>query len=315
MNDDVVVEGDDLQTHAIGFNSSVAKNPMTTRTLSSVDDLTKFFVYGTQDGTTDLFLAQEVVKANGDWTYTYNQGSSKPKWTPGSRYVFYAYSSDNAALNGTAVYNVTDGLTFEGVTSGTATTNADLVYASKVEQVGLQSGNNRVAFNFKHILSQINVVFKNATSNAENIAYTAVVDSISLSGYSLTGDFDGSAWTIASSSSAADNVALGFSGNAATTGSLALAATEQTLPLYVLPQQTSDIELVFRATITNANNASDKVVKTWKATFDAAWELGYRYVYNIPLSLVADEYIEFTANSLNGWSEGTTGTIKLVEVK
>jgi hypothetical protein len=184
-----------------------------------------------------------------------------------------------------------------------------------VEQVGLQSGNNRVAFNFKHILSQINVVFKNATSNAENIAYTAVVDSISLSGYSLTGDFDGSAWTIASTSSAADNVALGFSGNAATTGSLALAATEQTLPLYVLPQQTSDIELVFRATITNANNASDKVVKTWKATFDAAWELGYRYVYNIPLSLVADEYIEFTANSLNGWSEGTTGTIKLVEVK
>ena len=313
VEDAVVTEASDMQTHAIGFNSTVARNP-SSRTIASIDDLTRFYAYGTQDGTTDLFLAQEVNLSGGDWSYTYNQGSSKPKWTPGSSYVFYAYSSDNAAVGGTANYSFAKGLTFAGVTTGSATANADLIYADRVEQIGLQSGNNRVAFNFRHILSQINVVFTNSTSNAEGIAYSARINSVSLGGYDLTGDFDGSAWSIASGSKQAEAVALTFGGKAAS-DTLALSEKAQTLPMYLVPQQTEGIVLQFSVTIVNDANASDVTTKTWQATFDADWELGYRYNYNIPLALTADEYIEFTASSLNGWSDGLSGQIQLVEVK
>jgi hypothetical protein len=300
-------EANDLQSNVIGFNSTINKTHA--RALNSVSDLNKFFVYGTKDAQTNIFTNQEVSLSGDEWAYTYT-GSSKPKWVPGSSYAFYAYSNDNGAVNGTVNYSIEDGLTFSGVTTGSADSNGDLVYAPRVTQVGLQTGNSRVPFNFKHILSQINVVFSNATTNAENIPYNVTINSVSINGHQLTGDFDGSAWSISS-----PNLASSVSLSLGTTGALALNASSTTAPLFVIPQETSDVVLTYNVTVTNANNSQDTTTKTWKATFDANWLLGYRYNYNIPVSLTNDEYIEFTANSLNSWETGTTGQIKIEEVK
>ena len=300
-----VDEASDYQTNAIGFNSTIFKQ---SRALNSFEDLNKFFVYGTKDGSDHLFLGQPVSKSGDDWTYTYTGGKSKPKWEAGSRYIFFAYSSENSTLAGSVSYDATNGLTFSGVTSGSEDNNADLVYASRIEQVGLQTGNSRVPFSFKHILSQINVVFTNSTTNSENVPYNVTVNSVSLNNHELVGDFNGSAWSIANTSIAGDHVPFTF-GTSTGSSAIALSQTATTSPLFVIPQTTGDVTILYNVTITNANNSADTTTKTWKATFDASWLMGYRYNYNIPVALTSDEYIEFTVSSLNGWEDGTTGQI------
>ena len=309
-------------TGAISFSPTLNKS----RALTSVDDLTKFYVYGSVDGKS-IFSDQLVSRPNtaADWTYTYNGGEA-PKWVVGSTHYFYAYSADNGKLEGkmgSASYTPSGKLVFTNVYAGAPDSNFDLVYAS-AEQVGKMTDNAKVAFRFKHILSQINVIFKNVTTNNNNVAYNVKVNSINFANCEVMGNFDGEKWTEPSNSTIPG---LGLNGtplyfadnNLTSTDYFGINETKQTVSMYEIPYDYSyePIVLRFSVTITNANDPADTKTKTLQATFNPNWQMGYRYNYTIPVSLFeSDEYIQFTAESLDDWSEGaTSGTLKIEEVK
>lgn len=315
-NQDVVNEGDARQTNAISFGTSLAKNTNGSRALNSLSDLNKFFVYAAKDSTSIIFEHQEVNKTT-DWSYT---ASTKPKWEPGSSYVFYGYSADNGELKGTAKYSITKGLTFESVYVGTPGANYDLVYAGPITQVGKMTGNSRVSMRFRHILSQIKLSFKNATANATNVPYNVYVNWAMVDGHELTGDFNGEEWTFKNYSDTipgAGYTYLDFTKDVKTSGAIALDSISTTLPLHVIPQTDyngSMVSIRFNVTITNANDSTDTVTKTLQANFLPDWKLGYRYNYIIPISLYTIEDIEFTAESLNDWVDGANGNLEVFEV-
>ena len=318
-SESVINEADNRQTNAISFNSGMSSS----RALNSVDDLTKFFVYGVKDGQTVLFDHQTVVRGATDWTYTYS-GGTKPMWVAGSKYNFSAYSAENADLGDKVSYSIENGLTFTGVRVGDINNNFDLVYAAPVEQIGKMTGNAPVPFKFKHILSQIHFVFRNATDNAENIPYDVTVTRVKVNGYELTGDFDGTEWNMdayASNYGTADvDQYFGNNGtNVVTSPAFALGESQKTTPLHVIPQnplQHGDVvTLKFTYTITNRNDATDTISKSFYANMNPDWKMGYRYNYIVDISLSSMEYIEFTADSLEDWNDADTAQlIELTEI-
>jgi hypothetical protein len=313
-------EADVRQTNAITFNSGLSSS----RALNSLTDLTKFFVYGAKDGQTVLFDNQTVDRSASGWTYTYASGN-KPMWVAGSTYKFYAYSAENKDLGSKAAYSIEDGLTFTGVRVGDINNNFDLVYATPVEQIGKMTGNAAVPFKFKHILSQIHFVFKNATENDGNVPYDVTVTRVKLNGYELTGDFDGTEWNM-------DNYVTNYgtadvdqyftvnNANSVTSSSFALGESQKTVPLHVIPQtplQNGDVvTLKFTYTITNRNDSTDTISKSFYANMYPEWKMGYRYNYIVDISLSSLEYIEFTAESLEDWSDASSAQlIELTEIK
>lgn len=308
-------------TGGISFSSTLNKS----RALNSIEDLNTFYVYGSKDGSENLFLDQLVgrASANDTWEYTYNGAATKPKWVAGSYYKFYAYSSDNGKIKGTVNYDATNGLTFKDVYAGSPNSNYDIVYAT-AEQVGKMTDNSRVSFRFKHILSQINVTFKNTTTNAQNVPYNVKINSINFANCEVMGDFDGTSWTFSDTKEPGNGISktpLYFvDNNKTSTDNFALNETKSTVAMYEIPHDyVNDEPVVFRfnVTITNANDPKDTVTKTLQASFNPEWKMGYKYNYTIPVSLFSsNDYIEFNAVSLDDWNEGaTSGTLTIQEVQ
>ena len=146
---------------AIGFDNAFVEN--STRSVNdpswSNDKLfSNFAVYGYVENAS---LFNNVVVSgsaiNGNWTYTNTQ-----YWITGAKYNFAAIAP---AANGVAdVFTIAkNGDNYVGTTvlPFTNTGTNDVLYAQNAQVVGATSGNAKVAFTFRHILSKVKFSFEN----------------------------------------------------------------------------------------------------------------------------------------------------------
>lgn len=141
---------------AIAFRT-VAEN-MTRSTVESTNTLSAFKVWGFTDDKT-LMSGVEVTKKDGNWTYANTQ------FWPESMVDFYSVAPAGTAVNITA-----ESQKIENFTVAKEVANqVDLLYAVNKGCTKEANGENGVAVNFRHALSQI--VFKAKNTN-ENLKVT-----------------------------------------------------------------------------------------------------------------------------------------------
>lgn len=151
MQDTVV---DTPQGDAIVFGNPFVGKATRSNTIITSSNLNAFQVWGyVNSPSAVIFSAEDVTKPNGVWQYEHTQ-----YWVPGNTYHFAAVAPN---ANRTLVMETAETpkrtLTF----TNTEEASTDLVYASAtVESV---SGNNEIAFQFSHLLS--NVKFSFVTSS------------------------------------------------------------------------------------------------------------------------------------------------------
>lgn len=289
----------------VSFTSHVNKN---TRALVN-DNFNQFIVFGTYVTTTSttpiqIFNGTTVTKTGADWTYT----DEARYWIKDASYTFYAYSKENGTT-GTSRLNGKE-LTFVDYTvDGTPENQKDLVFAAAENVVGKETGNAKVAFDFKHILSKIRFNF---TSNFPE-GYTIKVDNVEVRNFRDKGTFTAStgAWTNQTRSDEMLKVSVPFA-EADKDKELLPTKSVTTQDVYVLPfaYQQSNVRLYFRLTIINENGETVSQKENYGA-FKPTWAKGTAYNYNVSLTGQAAglEKIEFTTDPNmdldGGWAAGT----------
>ncbi len=294
----------------VSFTSHVNKN---TRALSN-DNFSQFNVFGsyttaTSTTPTQVFNDIAVTKNGTDWTYS---GDAR-YWIKDATYTFYAYSKENAKTT-TSRFNAAE-LTLENYIVNAANDNQkDLVFASAKNIIGKESGNEKVAFDFKHILSKIRFTF---TSNFP-VGYKVRVDQVEVRNFRDQGTFTASTgeWSAQSRTNNAEladqmiKISVPFA-EADADKDLAPQDEVVTKDIYMLPfaYTQPNVRLYFRLTITNANNevVSQKVNY---GAFKPTWAKGTAYNYKVTLTGAEAglEKIEFTTSegmNLGDWAEGT----------
>ncbi|MDE5956657.1 MAG: fimbrillin family protein [Bacteroidales bacterium] len=293
----------------VSFTSHVNKN---TRALVN-DNFSQFSVFGaytTNASTTpvQIFNATVVSKNGADWTYT----DEARYWIKDASYTFYAYSKENGTT-GTSRFEGKELTLVDYTVDGTPENQKDLVFAAAENVVGKETGNAKVAFDFKHILSKIRFTF---TCNFPE-GYKVKVDQVEIRNFRDKGTFTAStaAWTNQERSVENENaddmlkMSVAFAADAVT--ELEPAASVATQDVYVLPfaYEQPNVRLYFRLTITNANEETVSQKVNYGA-FKPTWAKGTAYNYNVSLTGAAAglEKIEFTTDpsmNLDGWATGT----------
>ncbi len=291
----------------IGFVSHVNKN---TRALGN-DNFNKFSVFGsytkgTSTTPVQIFNKTIVTKGNDGWSYA----DEARYWIDGATYKFYAYSKENGATNTTRFEGAE--LTLDNYTvDGTEANQKDLVFASAVNIPGKESGNEKVPFDFKHILSKI--AFNFISNFPED--YTVAVDGVQIRNMRDKGTFTASTgkWSNQTRSKEDDENPDNMLIINLTTPENTLEKNENidTESIYVLPfvYQSPNVRLYFRLTIKNGlgDIVSQKVNF---GAFKPIWDEGKAYRYNVKLTgeEAGLEKIEFTTDkdmNLDGWETGT----------
>ena len=148
------------QKEAIGFDNAFVNN--STRSVNDPSYTnTKLFeafkVYGYVNGAS-LWTSGEDVKGsalNGEWGYTNTQ-----YWIAGGNYAFHALAPSMAATS-----NSSEGLTLQFTnTDG----KSDVLYATASRTNASATGNAKVEFDFKHILSKVKFSFENAYNSTNS---------------------------------------------------------------------------------------------------------------------------------------------------
>lgn len=279
--------------NVITFESHVNKGTRAVTNTTSAD-LEKFYVFGSH-GTTNVFDNVAVTNDGTGWDYT-----NHVAWTANT-YKFAAYATTNASAElGSSAVNYADGaLTFSDVAANDA---SDLVAATTtVDNTGL--ANAAVNLTFKHLLSKVQFVLKNNSS--EN--YTMKVNNITFS-VQKQGDceFNGTAtWTPEGATSSLTT--------AGTTANIAKGANFESEDHIVIPNQAlNDVKASFKVEFYDASAPANKVYEkeytnvALALTGGAKWQPGYLYKYTGTITPTTS-YIKFTVTEVEGWDEATPG--------
>lgn len=294
----------------VSFTSHVNKN---TRALTN-DNFSQFNVFGSYTTSTNttpvqVFNSVAVTKNGTKWEYS---GDAR-YWIKNATYTFYAYSKENGTT-GTSRFQGAELTLQEYTVDATADNQKDLVFASAKNIVGKESGNGKVAFDFKHILSKIRFTF---TSNFPE-GYKVKVNQVEVRNFRDQGTFTASAgeWTAQKRSKDTEvademlKISVPFE---AADADKVLAPQEEvaTQYVYMLPfaYEQPNVRLYFRLTITNANGETVSQKVNYGA-FKPTWLKGTAYNYKVTLTGAEAglEMIEFTTSddmNLDGWLPGT----------
>lgn len=293
--------------NVITFESHVDKGTRAV-TNTTTDDLTKFYVFGNY-GATSVFgkvdgksAAVAVTKGASGWDYT-----NHVAWTANT-YKFAAYATTNASAElGASAVNYADGtLTFSDVAANDA---SDLVAATTTVD-NTELTNAAVNLRFKHLLSKVQFVLTNNSS--EN--YTMKVSDITFS-VQKQGDceFNGTAtWTPVGAASSLTT--------AGTTTKIAKAASFESEDHIVIPNQdlanvkaSFTVEFydaadnkVYVKEYTAANGSKPDTRVSLALTGDAKWQPGYIYKYTGSITPTTS-YIQFTVTEVEEWAPATPG--------
>lgn len=199
------------QREAIAFDNAFVDNATRSVFDPSIKNTTiaSFDVYGFVDKTGKIFEGTDVTgsgvtgtnpvtDANATWSYT----GTPQYWVPGAIYNFCAVAPANA-VNATAVVsNETEGAnnTSNIITTTFGYTNVDedqidLLYSEATCVEGKASGNDKVRFTFRHLLSKVKFSFKNeynGTNATIKVTDIKILDSYLAANVVLTNE--GTTW-------------------------------------------------------------------------------------------------------------------------
>ena len=303
----------------IGFQTHVSKNSRAVANFLTNTNLERFYVtasYTTSTNTADhvqVFNSEPVTKNGTEWTYA---EANARYWIKGANYVFHAFSCNNTLpQSSTPAFDPQTGnLTINGFTCNDGHQH-DLI-AATATATGKESGNDKVAFDFKHMLSKLHFTFIPDFPEG----YTVKVTDVKLRNMRDKGNL------IATSSAITWNSVDRTKTENVQTGE----ATEIIVPMSgeALPEAgtaTSDILVVpFAYTDNNArlvftieafNKNGESVHKsTRRGSFKPTWDMGKAYNYNVKLTGTEAglEKIEFTTApgmNLDGWATGTDNSV------
>lgn len=298
--------------NAISFDNAFVDNAVKSVVDPSYTNdklFTDFAVYGFVQGAT-LFDGVKVTGSaiDGEWTYAGTQ-----YWIAGAKYNFSAVAPFTG--NWTKTSASKDGVTLSFTNNGTQ----DVLFAQTNEIEGKVSGNSKVAFTFKHILSKVKFSFENGY-NATNA--TIKVKNIVITNPHKTADVvldNATAW---SNHAAANDFTLAFgmatddeATNAKENAEVAYAfgkVYESQNELFLIP---STAAYAYNVTFVVDLLVSGTVVKTYNHTakVDFAPAAGTCYDIKAVINATnidpdhAQEPIEFTVTAINGWANPADG--------
>lgn len=187
---------------AIQFGNAFVDNATRANDYGPSNPLEEFKLWGTiqgLEGPTAIFANDTVegtVGPDSEWNCT----SKTQYWIEGATYNFAA------VVGGTVT--APDGL--PSSIEYTADGDTDLLYARSNEYTGLASGNPKVAFEFKHLLSKIKFTLQNTTSNATNVGtYTYTLTDVAITNAITTGTY-----TVADTKNADNSYTVDMTANA-----------------------------------------------------------------------------------------------------
>ncbi len=296
----------------IGFDNAFVENSTRAATDITGANLYNFGVYGSVtngQGQKGVIFSNQEVRKNGD-LFTY---SPVQYWIPGSNYKFLAIAPFDAAKwgytlpeNANAVEKGT--ITFD---NAAALASQDLLFAAaaKTTPATLTADPGKVAFTFGHVLSR--VVFTFTNSFAENSNITLKVHNVAINNTAATGtlpvvDSATGVWT------GAGNYKINF--GPTTLGEAPELAENNgmntTEHFYLIPVKRT-YNITFQVTMFQAGVQGQTFTHTIDKEIDFA--KGGNYSLNIVLNQEnvnpsAQLYpIEFTVESVTGWTEPATG--------
>lgn len=305
-NTDVIDESGYNATSAIGFNTLVSKNA---RAIENTN-FTKFFVFGTYKQLTasqliTVFNGTEVTKTDNVWGY-----DDLRFWVPGAQYTFAAYGVDNDALPEGCRANLgaNDGvLNLNGFLSD-GNNQRDLVYAKTTTITGKESNNDVVSFDFKHILSKLNFVFKSGFP----AGFDVKVSNVRLHNVRNIGNFMGKDLVWEEVSRKPENNVPDIKPTYEQNIVSAVNGTEEEKTItsewvYVIPfsYEAKNVDILFDIDVTNAGQPV-LGKNNLKGTWAPKWEKNNSYTYTITINGDAAglEPIEF-AGTVSEWVTGT----------
>ena len=167
----------------IGFNSFVENSTRATDPSLNTETFTSFNVWGTIDGTGNAVaiyagdLVSGTIGANSTWTCDKTQ-----YWINGAVYNF------TGVKNGT-VATLDNGLP-KTITFAYTNGSVDLVYARSKQYTGKAADNDKVALEFKHLLSKVKFTLENTTSDATNVGvYTYTLTDVKITNAIVDGTY------------------------------------------------------------------------------------------------------------------------------
>lgn len=280
----------EMDREAIAFGDTFVDNA-TKAEYTAVNGIAEFKVYGTVTGsgnTVLIFDGDTVTRPSdvtGAWICTETQ-----YWVPGTEYEFAAIvdggNSDVIAMPTTIDFTVTDG-------------TVDLLYAEanvSVDADGVKSGdlkNDMVAFTFDHLLSKVQFTVKNGMT----ADYTFKVTDISVTGIKDKGVYTiaGETWDLAvGAADLATALSFGTTEEIPVNNGAKVASTTR----LILPvEQTLAVTINYDIYCKGQKVASTSKTGTVPTTTYAA-----KTLYNVATTLSLTDQIEFTVNSVGGFS-------------
>lgn len=168
----------------IGFNSFVENSTRATDPSLTVSNFTSFNVWGTIDGSGDAVaiyagdLVSGTIGEDSTWTCAKTQ-----YWINGAVYNFTGVKNGTVA---TLENGLPKTITFAYPTDG----NVDLVYARSKQYTGQATNNDKVALEFKHLLSKVKFTLANTMSNAQAVGqYTYTLTDVKITNAIVDGTY------------------------------------------------------------------------------------------------------------------------------
>lgn len=331
-----------IQSNAIGFENVINKptradvtgDPNKVLTKSNFDE---FYVYGyyTKPGLSlnaiQIFNQEKVQLENGSWTYT------NPRyWNPGATYYFYAYSCGDLKLSnkfGTFSMDISNDKSIDEralMINGYVcdhTHQHDLVYAEKEGMVGKDKSanegeiaNNKVNFQFRHLLSKVDAEFKSDFPEGyqikvSNVQISNILNKASYNpkatqkkwyGHLSISEEDGTNPYIGLYINDKENIAENSKDTVRTGNGFAIP--------YDYNQQTGgNVTLTFSITV--IRDGKEVLQRRLRGNFNPTWTEGHAYTYSITItgtdaSLEAIAF-ETATDPITGWTNGGTSSITL----
>ena len=297
----------------IGFQTHVSKNSRAAAFLTNTN-LTRFYVtasYTTTTNTADhvqIFNAEPVNKTEGNWTYS---ETNARYWIKDASYVFHAFSCNNELpQSSTPAFETSSGnLTINGYKCNDAHQH-DLI-AATATATGKETGNAKVAFDFKHMLSKVHFTFIPDFPEG----YSVVVSNVKVRNMrdmgSLTAKKDAITWSnVLRSNEQSTPAGPEPEINVQMSSTPLPKAGTATSDVLVMPftYAENNVRIVFTLEVFNKNNESvHKSIR--RGSFQPTWDMGKAYNYNVKLTGTEAglEKIEFTTApgmNLDDWETG-----------
>lgn len=311
---------DQAEARYIGFDPFANK---VTRRLNNVqfghDNFSVFGQYGT--GTpTSVFTNQKVEWVTDSWDYT-----PLKAWVDGQTYHFAAIAPYNASYAAGTNYNYTSKTYTLGDITVDNSNQTDYMTATPQDQVN--SGASSVSFDFNHILSKIDFIFKPRTTSADEthwkIPVRIEITKIELADVPTINTYEADAWkaldtpetnkvTFSKGQGTSALVTTSYAGSGNPT------LSDKTFDWLVVPQGTTAGDITKTLTITcdvyDAVTAGTKLKSGATASVDIKtnWAKNTYYTYTVSIGadiLGTNPYITFDVASVKDWTPDTPNSV------